>query len=158
MKTLKEAWSSFKPSVSHLRVFGCIAYAKIPDTRRTKLDDKGEKCIFLGYGDRIMGYKLYNPITKKVIMSRDVIFEEEEMWDWEQKEVGKNVELVLEEEEESQEVEREPQTPPHGSPSSYRSGSSSPSSSSLEASSSAFQGRQEACKTFMKLPKLMKAI
>ena len=49
-------------------------------------------------------------------MSRDVIFEEEEMWDWEQKEVVKNVELVLEEEEESQEVEREPQTPPHGSP------------------------------------------
>ena len=116
LKTPEEAWSSFKPSVAHLRVFGCIAYAKIPEARRTKLDDKGERCIFLGYGDRIMGYKLYNPITKKVIMSRDVIFEEEEMWDWEQKEVVKNVELVLEDEEESQEVEREPQTPPHGSP------------------------------------------
>jgi hypothetical protein len=27
-----------------------------------------------------MGYKLYNPITKKVIMSRDVIFKEDKTW------------------------------------------------------------------------------
>ena len=51
-----------------------MAYAKIPDARRTKLDDKSEKYIFVGYGDKRMGYKLYNPITKKVSMSRDVIF------------------------------------------------------------------------------------
>jgi hypothetical protein len=67
----EEAWSGHKPSVTHLRVFGCVAYAKIPDARRRKLDDKSEKCIFVGYGERRMRYKLYNPITKKVIMSRD---------------------------------------------------------------------------------------
>jgi hypothetical protein len=54
-----------------------VAYAKISDARRTKLDDKSEKCIFVGYGDRRMGYNMYNPIIKKVIMSRDVIFEED---------------------------------------------------------------------------------
>jgi hypothetical protein len=53
-----------------------VAYAKILDAKRTKLDDKSEKCIFVRYGDRRMGYKLYNPITRKVIMSRDVIFED----------------------------------------------------------------------------------
>ena len=74
--TPEEAWSGHKPSVTHLRVFGCVAYAKIPDARRTKLDDKSEKCIFVRYGDRRIGYKLYNPITRKVIMSRDVIFED----------------------------------------------------------------------------------
>ena len=73
----EEAWSGHKPSVTHLRVFGCVAYAKILDARRTKLDDKSEKCIFVGYGERRMGYRLYNPITKKAIMSRDVIFEED---------------------------------------------------------------------------------
>jgi hypothetical protein len=57
-----------------------VAYAKIPDARRTKLDDKSEKCIFVGYGDRKMRYKLHNPITKKVIMSRGVIFEEDKSW------------------------------------------------------------------------------
>jgi hypothetical protein len=41
--TPQEAWSGHKPSVTHLRVFGCVAYAKIPDARRTKLDDKSEK-------------------------------------------------------------------------------------------------------------------
>ena len=59
-----------------------MAYAKIPDARRTRLDDKSEKCIFVGYGDRRMGYKLYNPIMKKVIMSKDVIFEEDKSWQW----------------------------------------------------------------------------
>ena len=59
-----------------------MAYTKIPDARRIKLDDKSEKCIFVGYGDRRMGYKLSNPITKKVIMSRDVIFEEDKTWQW----------------------------------------------------------------------------
>jgi len=41
--TPQEAWSGHKTSVTHLRVFGCVAYAKIPDARRTKLDDKSEK-------------------------------------------------------------------------------------------------------------------
>ena len=98
----EEAWSGHKPSVTHLRVFGCVAYAKIPDARRTKLDDKSEKCIFVGYGERRMGYKLYNPITKKVIMSRDVIFEEDKSWEWnDDKEATKwiNIDLILEGEE-----------------------------------------------------------
>jgi hypothetical protein len=54
-----------------------VAYAKILNARRTKLNDKSEKCIFIGYHDRRMEYKLFNLITKKVIMSRDVIFEED---------------------------------------------------------------------------------
>ena len=56
---------------------------EIPEARRTKLDEKGEKCIFVGYGDQTMGYKLYNPPTKKNIISRDVVFEEDQMWNWE---------------------------------------------------------------------------
>jgi hypothetical protein len=79
-----------------------VAYAKIPDARRRKLDDKSERCIFVGYGERRMGYKLYNPITKKVIMSRDVIFEEDKSWEWtDDKEAVRwiNIDLILEGEE-----------------------------------------------------------
>ena len=86
--TPEEAWSSHKPSVNYLRIFGCVAYTKIPEAR--KLDDKGEKYILVRYGDRTMGYKLYNPITRKVIMSRDMTFEEEEAWKWNQDEVVKD--------------------------------------------------------------------
>lgn len=51
MKTPHEAWSTHKPSVSHLKVLGSIAYNKILETRRTKLEGKGEKCILVGYED-----------------------------------------------------------------------------------------------------------
>ncbi|BBG96765.1 hypothetical protein Prudu_005670 [Prunus dulcis] len=40
-----EAWSGRKPTVGYFKVFGCIAYARIPDENRKKLDDKCEKCF-----------------------------------------------------------------------------------------------------------------
>ncbi|KAL0449216.1 UNVERIFIED_CONTAM: Retrovirus-related Pol polyprotein from transposon TNT 1-94 [Sesamum latifolium] len=48
-KTPYEAWTELKPSVSHFKVFGCICYAHIPAEKRTKFDEKSEKCIFIGY-------------------------------------------------------------------------------------------------------------
>lgn len=48
---------------------------------RKKFDNKGEKCIFVGYSDESKAYKLYIPSTKKVIIGRDVQFIEEETWD-----------------------------------------------------------------------------
>ena len=55
-----------------MRIFGCVAYTHVPDEFRRKLDNKGEKCIFIGYSDELKAYKLYNLITKKVIINRDV--------------------------------------------------------------------------------------
>nr|GEX23564.1 retrovirus-related Pol polyprotein from transposon TNT 1-94 [Tanacetum cinerariifolium] len=81
-KTLQEAWNGMKPTVSHLRIFRSIAYVHVPSQRRSKLDDRSEKHVFIGYDKHSKGYKLYNLITKKVVVSRDVDFEEEESWDW----------------------------------------------------------------------------
>ena len=75
-KTLIEAWSGFEPNVQYLKVLGSITYAHVPKAARTKLDDKAVKTIFIGYKHE--GYKLYNPMTKKVIVSRDVTFVEDE--------------------------------------------------------------------------------
>jgi len=75
-----EAWSGFKPNVQHLKVFGSITYAHVPKAARSKLDDEVVKTIFIGY--KHGGYKLYNPMTKKVIVSRDVTFAEDEEWQW----------------------------------------------------------------------------
>jgi hypothetical protein len=47
--TLEEKFKSKKPNVSHLRVFGCIAHVHVPDEKRSKLDPKAEKCIFIRY-------------------------------------------------------------------------------------------------------------
>ena len=75
-KNPHEVWTGKKPSLSHLRVFGCDAYVHVPKEKRTKLDNKSERCIFIGYKDGLKGYKLWNPETRKVVYSRDVVFRE----------------------------------------------------------------------------------
>jgi len=69
---------SRKPSVEHLHVFGCRAYVHIQDKRKG-LQPKSEHCIFLGYPLEFRGWKCYNPATKKVVISRDVVFVETEL-------------------------------------------------------------------------------
>ncbi|GJX67573.1 retrovirus-related pol polyprotein from transposon TNT 1-94 [Tanacetum coccineum] len=44
-KTPQEAWNGLKPTVSHLRVFGSIAYVHVPSQKRSKLDDRSEKHV-----------------------------------------------------------------------------------------------------------------
>jgi hypothetical protein len=69
-----EAWTGRKPELGHIRVFGCIAFVHVPKEKRRKLDDKSIKCILLGYEPGTKVYRLYEPITRRVIKSRDVIF------------------------------------------------------------------------------------
>ena len=40
------------------------------------------KCILLGVSEETKGYRMFNPLTKKLIISRDVIFEENATWNW----------------------------------------------------------------------------
>ena len=47
-KTPQEVWIGKKPSLSNLTVFGCDAYVHVPNQKRTKLDSKSKKCIFIG--------------------------------------------------------------------------------------------------------------
>eukprot|EP00253_Pinus_taeda_P021064 PITA_21064 len=75
-KTPQEVWTGKKPSLSHMRVFGCDAYVHVPNEKRTKMDSKYEKCIFIAYKDGLKGYKLWNPITRKVVYNQDVVFRE----------------------------------------------------------------------------------
>ena len=77
-KSLYETWTGKKPTIGHLRVFGCPAHVLIPAENRRKLDRKSARCIFIGYaedqGTKV--YKLYNEQTRKVITSRDMMFDE----------------------------------------------------------------------------------
>jgi hypothetical protein len=60
-KTPHKVWTGKKPSLTHLKVFGCEAYVHVPKENKSKLDKKVEKCIFIGYKDGLKGYKLWNP-------------------------------------------------------------------------------------------------
>src|SRR5688500_13890735 len=59
-----------------MRVFECIVYTKVLDSKQRKLDAKGTKCLFLGYCEGTKAYRLMCVETKKIIRSRDVVFDE----------------------------------------------------------------------------------
>ena len=66
--------------LSHLKMFGSIAYVHILDEKRRELDPKAKKCVLIGYAQDRKGYKCYNPSTKKTWVSRDVVFDELGSW------------------------------------------------------------------------------
>jgi hypothetical protein len=99
--TPEEAWSGSKPNVEHLKVFGSIAYKHVPDQLRKKLDDKSETMILVGYHPT-GGYKLYDPVSKVTVISRDVVFDELKEWDWDKAEKKTSVSVMFEEIDEEQ--------------------------------------------------------
>ena len=74
----EKVWTEKDVSYSHLKVFGCKAFAHVLKEQRLKLDSKAIPCIFVGYGYAKFGYKLWDPEKKKMIKSRDVVFHENE--------------------------------------------------------------------------------
>ena len=72
-----ELWTGRKPTVNHLRVFGCVAYALIPKQLRTKLEPRSIKCIFIGYAETTKAWRLWDCAKEKLIISRDVVFDEQ---------------------------------------------------------------------------------
>ena len=74
-KTPYEMWTGHKPSLVHLRVFGCLAYTHV---KQGKLEPRDKKCLFIGYPTRVKGYKLWNleEGLPKTIISKDVTFDE----------------------------------------------------------------------------------
>ena len=73
MKTPEESWSGKPADYGDLKIFGCHAYAHV---REGKLDPRSVKCIFLGFSPGVKGYRLWNPQTSKILVSRDVVFDE----------------------------------------------------------------------------------
>jgi len=75
-KTPFEVSFGVKPRVSHLRSFGCQAFVHVPKENRKKLDSKAIKCTSIGYCSEYRAYKLFDPSTHKVFVSRYVVFHE----------------------------------------------------------------------------------
>lgn len=65
--------------MSHLKVFGLNAYIHVPDQLRKKINDNGEQIKLVGYHST-GGYKLYKTFNKRVIISRDIIFDDLKNW------------------------------------------------------------------------------
>jgi len=81
-KTPFEAWFGKKPGVKHLRTFGCLAYIKKVGPGVTKLSDRSITGVFFGYEPGTKGYRVYDPVNNKLMVTRDVVFDEKRGWNW----------------------------------------------------------------------------
>ncbi|XP_013632898.1 PREDICTED: uncharacterized protein LOC106338479 [Brassica oleracea var. oleracea] len=81
-KTPYEGLYVKKPNIEHLRIFGCVAFVKINGPHLKKMDDRSRMVINLGTEPGSKAYKHYDPVAKKIVVSRDVIFDEKKSWDW----------------------------------------------------------------------------
>ncbi|UYV64369.1 hypothetical protein LAZ67_3000426 [Cordylochernes scorpioides] len=72
--TPEELFTGKKPTVAHLRTFGCIAEFWIPKEKRAKFDMITHSGIFMGYSSNRKAYRIFNPNTYSIVESRDVKF------------------------------------------------------------------------------------
>ena len=67
-----EIWTNKKPYLSHMKVWGSLAYAK--RTVLDKLEAKSDKCLFIGYLKETIGYQFYNNLEQRLFVSKHVVF------------------------------------------------------------------------------------
>ncbi|KAL8150670.1 hypothetical protein V2J09_020478 [Rumex salicifolius] len=76
MLTPHESLYKTPPTYTHLRTFGFLCYPNLTTTTKHKLEPRSTPCIFLGYATSHKGYRCLALDTHKVIISRNVIFDE----------------------------------------------------------------------------------
>ena len=94
-QTPYEAWSTRKPDITHVRVFGCLVHMKIPANQVQKLDDRSKQVINLGKEPGTKGYRLYDPENNRVHISRDVTFEETKPWPWNRQDGVNDMQIIF---------------------------------------------------------------
>ena len=77
-----EAWYEHKPTVDHFRTFGCVAHVKTVSGHSSKFADRSTPMVFVGYEAGTKAYRTCNPSNNKVVVTRDVVFEEARSWNW----------------------------------------------------------------------------
>jgi hypothetical protein len=79
-RTPEEAFTGRKPSIAHLRVFGCLVYARVPkENRDNKLVPTAVQCVFIGYKATARQYRVYEPRKGVVIDATAPDFHEDKL-------------------------------------------------------------------------------
>lgn len=73
----EERWTGRSPDYSHFKSFGCVAYVH---QVKEKTNSRAAKGIFVGYAQGTRGYRVWLIDEQKVVISKDVVFNEEQMF------------------------------------------------------------------------------
>ena len=76
-KTPYEIWTSKRPSLKHLHIWGCPPEARPYRPNEKKLDSRTISCYFIGFSERSRGYKFYDPTTKAIFETGNARFFED---------------------------------------------------------------------------------
>ena len=72
-----ESWSGHKQDVTHFRIFGTKAWARIPTEKSKALQPQNQECLFVRNYKYSKGYNLINLSTNKYFIEISVQFQEE---------------------------------------------------------------------------------
>ncbi|XP_021971501.1 uncharacterized protein LOC110866666 [Helianthus annuus] len=81
-QTPYEMFNGRKPNLKYLKIFGCIAYAKVMVNHLEKLADRSKPLVYLGNEPGSKAFRLYDPKNRKIVVNRDVEFDEKRRWNW----------------------------------------------------------------------------
>ena len=93
LQTPYESYRGKKPCIEHIRVFGCVGHVKVDKPHLRKLDDRSRPLVHLGIEPGSKAYRLLDPSTRRIIVSRDVVFCEEQSWKWRKTEKEPHTEM-----------------------------------------------------------------
>ena len=81
MEVLSNFFPAYNPSTGLVRkIFGCVSFVHVHSNARGKLDLRAIKCVFIGYSSTQKGYKCYHSPTRKIFVTADVTFVENESY------------------------------------------------------------------------------
>jgi len=81
-QTPYEVWNGRKPHLGHLKVFGSVGHVKNTMPHLKKLEDRSTPMVYFGVEEESKAHRMFNPQTNKLVVSRDVVFEESKSWNW----------------------------------------------------------------------------
>ena len=75
-----ERVNGVKPFLGHLQIIGARTWVHIPKEKQKKLDDRSWQGVLVGY-ERNNQYRVYDPLTEKVHICRDIAIDENSTYD-----------------------------------------------------------------------------
>jgi hypothetical protein len=72
--TPHQRYTKQKPDISHLRLFGSASYLHIQT--RSKIEPRSKPMVLVGYDETSKAYRCFDPTRKKIVISKDVLFNE----------------------------------------------------------------------------------
>jgi hypothetical protein len=75
-----ERWHGTTPDLHHLCVFRCVVHVKTARPNLKKFEDRNTKMVMLGYEPGSKAYKVFDPLTQRVHVTRDAVFDKAASW------------------------------------------------------------------------------